>query len=171
MATIGQTRRGKWSEPGVPHRGWRCVEVQDLGHATQSCDMCESVEIRYVHVMHHPDYPEPLGVGCVCAEHMEEDRVNPRRREHLLKSKARRRRSWRNRVWNVSAKGNAYINAEGFNVTVFPVCERDEQRWRLRVSNRKTGASQLGRHLYNSENDAMDAGLDALLWAKRNLTD
>lgn len=32
--------------------------------------MCESVDVRYVHYMEPPHYPETLAVGCVCAEHM-----------------------------------------------------------------------------------------------------
>lgn len=24
-------RRGKWSMPGVPLKGWHCVDVEDLG--------------------------------------------------------------------------------------------------------------------------------------------
>jgi hypothetical protein len=24
-------QRGKWSEAGVPHRGWICVDIEDLG--------------------------------------------------------------------------------------------------------------------------------------------
>jgi len=66
--------RGKWSEAGIPHKGWGCVGVTDLGpgednHTT--CEMCESAAIRYVHHMSHPEYPGILDVGCVCAGHME----------------------------------------------------------------------------------------------------
>jgi hypothetical protein len=24
-------RRGKWSMPSVPHKGWHCVDIEDLG--------------------------------------------------------------------------------------------------------------------------------------------
>ena len=54
--------------------------------------MCESVEIRYVHYMQHPKYPDTLAVGCVCAEHMEEDYVRPRAREKQLRGLAGRRK-------------------------------------------------------------------------------
>jgi hypothetical protein len=62
--------RGLWSKPGVPHRGWTCegVHREDF---PQVCDMCESQEIYNVHTMTHPDYPETLEVGCVCAARME----------------------------------------------------------------------------------------------------
>jgi hypothetical protein len=51
---------GKWTQPGVPHRGWYCVYVEDLGEPDRYCDMCETQPIRYVHYMQHHDYPEEL---------------------------------------------------------------------------------------------------------------
>ena len=79
--------------------------------------MCESTQIRYVHTMEHPDYPETLCVGCVCAEHMEQDYLRPRLREQNLRSKSRRRKTWIKRNWRTSAKGNLYLNTEGYNLT------------------------------------------------------
>jgi len=40
---------GKWSQAGVPHRGWTCVDIDDLGEPSATCEMCETQEIRYVH--------------------------------------------------------------------------------------------------------------------------
>ena len=53
------------------------MSVDDLEAPDAVCEMCETQEIRYVHHMQHPDYPGVLGVGCVCAEHMEEDYEAP----------------------------------------------------------------------------------------------
>ena len=169
MSEHNHTYRGKWSEPGVPHRGWICVDIEDLGEPSQFCEMCESAEIRYVHYMQHPEFPETLGVGCICAEHLEDDYVNPRLREKRLKSKSRRRRTWSRRKWNVSSKGNPYINMEGFNITVFPKQGKKGQCWSLCVSDRQSGAKQFGKRRYRSEEDAKKSALDALLWAKENL--
>jgi hypothetical protein len=58
--TAVATQRGKWSQVGVPHKGWRCIDVEDLGSPNQVCQMCESREIRFVHRMEHDDYPEIL---------------------------------------------------------------------------------------------------------------
>jgi hypothetical protein len=44
------------------------------------------------------------------------DYVGPRIREKTLRQKARCRNSWAGRKWRVSAKGNSYLNAEGFNI-------------------------------------------------------
>ena len=169
-STAGQsfsehTSRGKWSQPSVPKRGWTCVEVEDLEQPSQLCEMCESTEIRYVHHMEHPGYPETLAVGCVCAEHLEQDYVQPREREKRLKNSARRRKSWIDRVWKVSAKGNTYINTDGFNITVF----LQAGSWKLVISNRETGKSQPGRKSYETKEAAQAAGFNALIWAKNSL--
>ena len=58
---------GKWRDPKVPHKGWSCFEIFDAGKPDRVCQMCEQQQIRYVHVMKHPDYLETLNVGCVCA--------------------------------------------------------------------------------------------------------
>lgn len=160
---------GKWSQAGVPHKGWICTGIEDLGAPDETCQMCETQSIRYVHFMEHRDYPDTLGVGCVCAENMEDDYINPRLREKRLRSYARRRLSWVKREWRTSSKGNSYINTEGFNLTVFPQRDRRGEFWGLRVTHRQSGTSQFGRRRYASEADAQKAALDALLWAKDNL--
>ncbi len=71
--------RGKWSIAGVPHKGWTCVDIEDLGEPSAECEMCESQSIRYVHHMQHPQYANVLAVGCVCAGHMEGDLAASRR--------------------------------------------------------------------------------------------
>jgi len=131
--------------------------------------MCESAEIRYVHYMSHPDYPETLSVGCVCAEHMEGDYVRPRLRERALRKKARRRKSWGQREWRTSLAGNAYLNVHGFNLTVFKRGKRGGMHWAVKVTHRETDRTQFGRQSYRSEADAKAAALSALLWAQKNL--
>lgn len=113
-------RRGKWSVSGVPHRGWTCVDIEDLGEPQIDCKMCESQTIRYVHHMEHPDYPNVLEVGCVCAGHMEGDVAASRAREASMKSRAAKRKRWTSRAWKVSAKGNPHITSDGFRITVYP---------------------------------------------------
>ena len=79
---MGETRgSGKWGRPGVPQKGWTCVGIEDLEEPSAVCEMCETQEIRYVHYMEHSHYPDQLGVGCVCAGHMEEDYEGARRRD------------------------------------------------------------------------------------------
>jgi hypothetical protein len=165
MSGEEHTQRGKWSEAGVPHRGWTCIDIDDLGEPSQLCGMCEGVRIRYVHYMRHPDYPEVLGVGCVCAENMEGDTVRPREREARLRGLAGRRASWARREWRRSAKGNTYLNTEGYNLVVVST----PSGWRITVENRKTGRRQVGRKLFQTEAAAKEAALTALLWAKQHI--
>lgn len=157
--------RGKWAEPGVPKKGWACIDVDDLGEPSMLCEMCESVEIRYVHVMEHPSFSYLLRVGCVCAEHMEEDYVRPAARERQLKSAARRRVSWGKRVWRLSQHGNPYLNTEGYNLTIV----KRGSGWSVIVTNRVSEASQTGRKTYSNEEEAKSAALNALIWAKSHL--
>jgi hypothetical protein len=83
---------GKWSEPGVPHKGWVCLGVDDLGPGElMTCQMCMVAQIRYVHAMVHDDYPEKLLCGCVCAGNMEGDVDRAAQRDRAAKSDARRR--------------------------------------------------------------------------------
>lgn len=162
---IEHTHRGKWSEKDIPKKGWSCVDIDDLGEPSLVCEMCETQDIRYVHVMEHPDYPELLRVGCVCAEHMEQDYVRPKEREKRLKRVARRRPSWAQREWQTSRQGNPYINTEGFNLTIF----RKEGGFGVVVSNRQTGAARSGRQTFPDEGAAKIAALNALVWAKEHL--
>jgi hypothetical protein len=47
MMVVAMT--GKWSEPGVPHRGWNCIDIHDVGEPSHLCEMCESQMVRYIH--------------------------------------------------------------------------------------------------------------------------
>jgi hypothetical protein len=163
------TRHGKWSQQGVPHKGWSCVHFEDLGEPSQICGMCESAEVRFVHYMEHPEFSGTLAVGCICAEHMEGDYAAPRAREKTLQRKARRRSSWADRKWRISSKGNAYLNTEGFNVIVFAKRDASSLYWSFKVENRQTSQAQFSRRRYLTENAAKNATLDALIWAKEHL--
>lgn len=112
-------KRGKWSEAKVPHKGWSCVDIEDLEKQALTCEMCESQNIRYVHHMFHPEYDEELKVGCICAGHMEQDLQSAKRRDVFLKSRASKRKRWLSRNWKTSKKGNEYLKVDDFLVTVY----------------------------------------------------
>lgn len=105
---------GRWDQSSVPHRGWRCIEVDDLEEAIAVCEMCGQQEIRYVHTMEHPECSYVLNVGCHCAERMEEDYVGPRARDEALRNRAARRARWCNRAWKVTRKGGLMVTADGY---------------------------------------------------------
>jgi hypothetical protein len=126
--------------------------------------MCESVEIRYAHFMSHPDYPKTLKVGCVCAENMEQDYTRPKERERRLRSVATRRSNWKRKLWQQDF-GSIYADASGFRVTVL----RTQGKYRIDVIHRESRKKREGKKWFDSEQDAMDAAFDALLWAEVNL--
>jgi hypothetical protein len=111
---------GKWGQAGVPKKGWSCMGIEDLGEPLAICQMCERMEIRYVHEMENDNYDEILRVGCICAGHMQEDLIAARHRDAEMKSRAGKRRRWLKRTWRISAKGNETIIADGYRVTVYP---------------------------------------------------
>lgn len=62
---------GKWSKPGVPHRGWFVIGEEDLGEGNKrTCEMCESATPRYLYTMQHTEYSGVVTVGSVCGESM-----------------------------------------------------------------------------------------------------
>ncbi len=154
---------GKWSDSGVPHRGWRCIDFEDLGNIDAVCEMCKIQEIRYVYYMQHSNYDDVLRVGCMCAERMEGDYVNPRKREHALKNANQRRRRWLTRKWRVSAKGNPFLNTDGFNITVY---QKPDGLWAGRIEDRLTGQSKKSRRQYQTEDQAKFAAFDAMIFLK-----
>lgn len=157
------TTHGKWSEAGVPHKGWTCVGVEDLGEASAICEMCETQEIRYVHAMMHPDYARGLNVGCICAEKMEDDYVGPRRREYALRSAAGRKKRWLTRKWRISSRGNSYINTDGFNITIY---FNGDGTWGGRIEDRGTARAVDSRKRYLTEDAAKLAAFDGMVFLK-----
>lgn len=153
------TATGKWTQPGIPHRGWSCVDIEDLGSPDHVCEMCELADVRYVHLMEHPDYAEPLRVGCICAGHMEEDLVGARKREAAFKANQGRRARWLTREWRTSRAGNQYLNVDCFNVVVFPV----GGAWGARILNRATGLGRALKQPCVTEGRAKLAAFDAMI--------
>jgi len=163
MMRVERIGTGKWAQPGVPHRGWTCTDVEDIGAQEHLCEMCEAMLARYVHTMEHPTY-ETLHVGCVCAGNMEQDLAAARRRETNLKSRLSRRARWLLRDWRTSQAGNDYINSEGFNVVVY----RRNEHWAARVEHRSTGRQRVSSLPYASADAAKLAALAVMLNMKGN---
>jgi hypothetical protein len=131
-----------WNTPGIPHKGWTLTNVIDVREDGQSsdetdyevCMMCGNERIRFVHIVEHPDISETYSVGCVCAEKMTDDYLNPQRRENDLRNKANRRNNWLTRAWKSSIKGNQFINMDGHNVGVF--FDSKSKTYKCRVGNK-----------------------------------
>lgn len=116
-----------WNTPGVPHKGWKLESVYDIREDGQFvddwdyevCMMCGNERIRYVHILTHPEISKDFKVGCICAEKMTNDYVNPRRIENSLRNKASRRINWAKRTWKYSKNGNQFFRKDGHLFIIF----------------------------------------------------
>lgn len=112
--------RGKWSQAGVPHKGWVCINYEDLGEPSMRCQMCESSDIRYVHYMQHSRYQDVLACGVICAGNMEQDLLRADGREKQMKGNARRRANFpRRKAWYTNRNGRPQIKIGAYTVTMF----------------------------------------------------
>lgn len=155
--------RGKWSQAGVPKKGWECVNIEDLGEPSAYCEMCESSQIRFVHYMRNSRFPNELACGVVCAGHMEEDLVGAEIRDKGMKSNARKRKAFPNlKSWGMSGNGNPTLKQGIFRITVF------EKRgfWRAVVNTRGSDDPLYTRDRFTSKEDAQRAAFDTLTVAQ-----
>lgn len=156
--------RGKWAQVGVPHKGWTCVNVEDLGEPSQICQMCEVMEIRYVQYMQHPSYPQILGCGLVCAGHMEGNLFRAENRDKALKSNARKRRAFpKRKTWYFNRNGNPQIKEGRFRVTMF---KTPAGFWKGVVNDISNNQSYFTRDIFVSLDDAKGAAFDTLVVAQ-----
>lgn len=117
----------QWKNLGIPHKGWTLIEVIDVREGGQeewetdyeTCMMCGNEKIRFVHIVTHIELGEELRVGCICAEKMTNDYINPKNQENNLRNRASRRKTWLNREWKRSKKGNKYLKFDGHILTIF----------------------------------------------------
>ena len=109
-----------WKRDDVPHEGWSCVDIIDLGAPMGVCRMCNTQIIRYVHVMRHPEYPRTIGAGCVCAGRMEGDPARARERENAFKNRLARRETFLGLPRKKSRNGNEDVKYHGEIVTLYP---------------------------------------------------
>jgi len=114
----------RWDRPDIPHKGWVCVGMEDLGEFVddgdieyESCEMCGKERIRYVHIMSHNDFGI-LRVGCGCAAKMEEDYENPKQRDDEARNKASRRTTFMKKDWRRNENGNYTIRYKGETITI-----------------------------------------------------
>lgn len=91
-------------EWGAPLSGWTCVRVDDTGDYDEEpdseCELCGCKHVRYLHVMDHPLYFEPISVGCICAGIMEGDELAAIERDRKMKNRSKRRDAFLQHTWN-----------------------------------------------------------------------
>lgn len=116
--TVDEGEENLWKRSDVPHEGWICEGIYDLGEPVGVCRMCGHQIIRYVHVMSHPSYPRRIGAGCVCAGRMEGDPARARERENRFKAREGRRDTFMKLPLKRSRNGNEYVKYKGEIITV-----------------------------------------------------
>jgi hypothetical protein len=167
-----------WNQPDVPHKNWQFVNVIDTGTAEETCEMCGNERIRYVHSMTHSNWSGPLRVGCVCAEKMTDDYVNPRKRERVLRNAAAKRLRDKKREraekeehrqailaarWKDSVRGNPYLQVyleyKHGTRKIFAVVFKSKfnDMWAMRVDNVQSG------YKYNTVEAAKIAAREEML--------
>ncbi len=156
---------GKWSEPGVPHRGWHVVDYYKSGEQDHVCEMCEKQRVMFVHVMRHEDYPDDLKVGCVCAGHMEEDLDRARQREVRYRNKAKRRDKWLSRRWRSSfTYGGEYLRTDGLSISVYP----NDSFWSATIRHRATEYKRDSERRYKTSDEAKYAAFEVMMdWLEK----
>ena len=107
-----------WKRADVPHEGWTCVDIIDLGAPEGVCRMCGHQIIRYVHIMMHPNYPRAIGAGCVCAGKMEGNPESAKEREKSLINRTSRKETFLKIPLKKSKNGNEYMKYKNEIITI-----------------------------------------------------
>lgn len=115
----------RWDRPGIPHKGWNYVGIEDLGENAiygeeipyEQCEMCGNEKIRYVHILSHPEFCGEIRVGCRCAEKMTENYSDPERNERELRNRTNRRKNFLRQEWRRTEKGFT-LRYKGENITI-----------------------------------------------------
>ena len=157
-----------WNKADIPHKGWVLVDVYDVREEAQSvantsyeqCMMCNNERIRFVHVVSHPDYSESLKVGCICAEKMTNDYVNPKRKEKSLRNKAQRRINWLKKEWSINKSGNLYLRVKGDYVLIFQ--DKKTKKYKCLINE------TFGQKLFDTIEQAKVGAFNGLEYFKKN---
>ena len=157
--------RGKWGQPNVPHKGWQCVgqydSFEELGEDEfLICGMCESTQIRFVHIMSNERFPEQLLCGCVCAGHMQEDLTAAVARDKGMRSTAGRRDHFpRRKGWKKSPNGTPHIRVQGYHLMIVA---KKGGGFGIGVTPPGVVGPTWGKRRYGSIQDAQKGCFDAL---------
>lgn len=156
-------RRGKWSQKDVPHLGWTCVgeyDAKEDGGETITCEMCEAMEVRFVHIMANVRYPDQLHCGCVCAGHMSGEKKESEERDRRIRSRSRRRANFHSRKgWKLSQAGTPYIDIDGFHLLI---ARKKDGRFQVGAKGPLNTAMTWGPRRYATIEEAKKGCFDAL---------
>lgn len=152
--------KNKWNDPAVPKTGWRRHEIYDLGAVEAICEMCGEKEIRYIHVMKHPDWPKALSTGCRCASNlcgdMESERKEDTRLQNLAKKRTKRIEAWLDSGWHLSPRRNQQRYILGYRIVIW----RRFKSWWFSIY---AGTALHSPHGYPSERSAKYVALAVVM--------
>ena len=166
--------RGKWGQPGVPHKGWTCVDEYDTFESIgdeefETCGMCESAQVRFVHVMQNDRYPDELHCGCICAGHMAEDLVTAQVRDNAMRLVAGRRDHFPKRKgWKTSSKGTPYIKVNGYHLML---SRRSDGTYGVGATPPNANRPVWGEKRYATVEQAQKGCFDALRYFEETRSD
>ena len=143
-----------WKREDVPHTGWTCTGISDLGAPVGICEMCGCQIIRYAHRMEHPQY-RSLSAGCVCAGRMEGDIAGAKQREAEFKNRQARRVNFFKRKWKQSRKGNEYLKIDEHVIVLYHDV-KEGTVWKYSIDN------EFCRNSYTTRERAVAGAFDAL---------
>ena len=156
-------RRGKWSQQDIPHLGWVCVAEYDAkedGGDLIICEMCETMEVRFVHVMENERYPDRLACGCICAAHMSGELKAAQDRDKRMRSRATRRSNFDKRKgWTISPQGNPHIKVHEYHLVI---ARKKTGDFQVGARGPRDREFKWGRKRYSTLNEAKKGCFDAL---------
>ena len=141
-----------WTRDDVPHSGWTCRYVEDLGSPCGICEMCGKQIIRYAHHMVHPHY-RPIVACCVCAGKMEGIIEAAKERERNLRNRTARQETFLRRQWKRSKNGNPYLKIKGHILVLY---QFKDGNWKYVVDSVFSDVS------YKRKEDAVLAAFEGL---------
>lgn len=154
LSELKKNSKNLWKQEDVPHSGWKCVGVDDLGAPAGICEMCGYQIIRYAHMMEHPSY-HPIVAGCVCAGRMEGDIEAAKKRENEFKNRQARRVGFFKRKWKHSVKGNEYLKVDEHVIVLYKT-PNTSSPWKYSIDMR------FGNNRYTTREQCMAAAFESL---------
>ncbi len=145
-----------WKRDDVPHEGWQCEGIVDLGEPVGICRMCGHQIIRYVHIMRHPNYHRTIGAGCICAGRMEGNPEAARERETQFKNRQKRLETFMSLPRKRSRNGHEYVKYHGEIITLLEDKFKKGQ-WKTAFRNQYSTSFPTKEEALKSLFDEMDS--------------
>lgn len=157
-----------WNIEGTPHKGWILKEVYDVREDGQlveeteyeTCMMCNNERIRYVHILTHEIVDGEFKVGCICAEKMTNDYVNPKKLENELRKRASKRIQWTKKQWKLSQNGNYYLNIDQHHLLIYN--DKKTNKYKCKIDE------VFGKKSFDTLGEAKNAVFTAINIFKKN---